>query len=62
MDGTEEAVCRTLAAVNAPLHDIGILTDPGMFAKMDSLTDAQCMRRIPYLRSTHDGSSSCTTS
>ena len=41
---------RTLAAVDAPLYDIGILTDRGMFPKMDALTSTQCLRRIRYLK------------
>ena len=50
MDRTEQAVRRTLAAVNAPLYDIGILTDRGMFPRMDALTAAQCIARVSYLK------------
>ncbi len=50
MNRTEQAVRRTLAAVDAPLYDIGILTDRGMFPRMDALTPAQCMARLRYLK------------
>ncbi len=50
MDRTELAVRRTLAAVDAPLYDIGILTDRGMFPRMDALTAAQCIARLRYLK------------
>ncbi len=50
MDRTEQAVRRTLAAVNAPLYDIGILTDRGMFPRMDALTASECMARLRYLK------------
>ena len=38
MDRTEQIVRKTLAAVDAPCYDIGILTDRGMFPRMDALT------------------------
>ena len=50
MDRTEATVQKTLAAMDAPLYDIGILTDRGMFPRMDALTAAQCMARIRYLK------------
>ncbi len=50
MDRTELAVRRTLAAVDAPLYDIGILTDRGMFPRLDALTAAQCIARLRYLK------------
>ena len=50
MDRTEAAVQKTLAAVDAPLYDIGILTDQGMFPRMDALTAAQCIARVRYLK------------
>lgn len=50
MDRTELAVRRTLAAVDAPFYDIGILTDRGMFPRMDALTAAQCIAGLRYLK------------
>ncbi len=50
MNRTEKAVRNTLAAVDAPLYDIGILTDRGMFPRMDALTVAQCIARLRYLK------------
>ncbi len=50
MDRTEAAVQKTLAAVDAPLYDLGILSDRGMFPRMDALTAAQCMARVRYLK------------
>ena len=50
MGRTEEVVRKTLAAVEAPLYDIGILTDRGMFPRMDALTASQCMNRLRYLK------------
>lgn len=50
MDRTEQAVRRTLAAVDAPLYEIGILNDRGMFPRMDALTAEQCMARLRYLK------------
>ncbi len=50
MDKTEQAIRRTLAAIEAPLYDIGILNERGMYPRMDGLTAAQVHRSIPYLR------------
>ena len=50
MDKTEQAIRRTLAAIDAPLYDIGILNERGMYPRMDGLTAAQVQRSIPYLR------------
>ncbi len=50
MDRTEQAIRRTLAAVDAPIYDIGILTDRGMFPRMDALTTTQCIARLSYLK------------
>ncbi len=50
MDRTEQTVRKTLAAINAPCYDIGILTDRGMFPRMDALTVSQCMNRLRYLK------------
>ena len=50
MDKTEQTVRKTLAAVDAPCYDIGILTDQGMFPRMDALTASQCMNRLRYLK------------
>ena len=50
MDKTEQAIRRTLTAIDAPLYDIGILNECGMYPRMDGLTAAQVQRSIPYLR------------
>ena len=50
MDKTEQAISRTLAAIDAPLYDIGILNDRGMYPRMDGLTATQVMRSISNLR------------
>ena len=50
MGRTEEVVRKTLAAVEAPLYDIGILTDRGMFPRMEGLSASQCMSRLRYLK------------
>ena len=50
MDKTEQAIRRTLSAIDAPLYDIGILNERGMYPRMDALTAAQVHRSIPYLK------------
>ncbi len=50
MDKTEQAIRRTLTAIDAPLYDIGILNERGMYPRMDGLTAADVQRSIPYLR------------
>lgn len=50
MDKTEQAIRRTLAAIDAPLYDIGILNERGMYPRLDGLTAAHVQRSIPYLR------------
>lgn len=50
MNRTEQAVRNALAAVDAPCFDIGILSERGMFPRMDALTASQCITRIPYLK------------
>ena len=50
MGRTEEVVRKTLAAVEASLYDIGILTDRGMFPRMEGITASQCMSRLRYLK------------
>jgi len=50
VDKTEQAIRRTLAAIDAPLYDIGILSERGMFPRMDALAASQVLCRIPYLK------------
>ncbi len=50
MDRTEQTVRKTLAAIGAPGYDIGILTDRGMFPRMEALTASQVMTRLRYLK------------
>ena len=50
MDRTEQAVRKTLAAIDVSLYDIGILTDRGMFPKMEALSAPQCINRLRYLK------------
>ena len=50
MERTEHTLRKTLAAIDAPCYDIGILTDRGMFPRMDALTPSQCVTRLRYLK------------
>ena len=50
MDRTEEAVRETLAGVDAPSYDLGILSERGMFPKMDAIDAAQVISRLRYLK------------
>lgn len=50
MDRTEQTVRKTLAAIDAPCYDVGILTDRGMFPRMEALTASQCMNLVRYLK------------
>ena len=50
MDKTQQAISRTLAAIDVPLYDIGILNERGMYPRMEALTAAQVLRRVPYLK------------
>ena len=50
MDRTEHTVRKTLAATDAPCYDIGILTDRGMFPRMEALSASQFMTRLRYLK------------
>ena len=50
MDRTEQTVRKTLAAIDAPCYDIGILTDGGMFPRMEALSASQCMNRLRHLK------------
>lgn len=49
MNRTEQIVRKTLAAIDAPCYDLGILTDRGMFPKMEALSSSQCLDRLRYL-------------
>ncbi len=50
MDRTEQTVRKILAAIGAPGYDIGILTERGMFPRMEALTASQVMTRLRYLK------------
>ncbi len=50
MDRTEHIVRKTLAAVDAPCYDIGVLTDRGMFPRMEALSASEFMTRLRYLK------------
>ena len=48
MGRTEEVVRKTLAAVEASLYDIGILTDRGMFPRMEAINASQRINRCVF--------------
>ncbi len=50
MDRTEQTVHKTLAAIDTPCYDIGILTDRGMFPRMEGFTASECINCLRYLK------------
>ena len=50
MDRTEQTVRKTFAAIDAPYYDIGILSDRGMFPRMEAFSAPQCINRLRYLK------------
>jgi hypothetical protein len=50
MDRAEISVRNMLTAVEAPLYDIGVLSDRGMLPGLDSIPAAAVLERLPLLR------------
>lgn len=50
MNRCESAVRSMLQAIDAPLYDIGVLSDRGMLRGLDSLTADAVLSRLPLLR------------
>lgn len=50
MDKTESTVRNILTAVEAPLYDIGVLSDRGMLPGLDSIPAAAVLDRLSLLR------------
>jgi hypothetical protein len=50
MDRAEMTVRNMLAAVEAPLYDIGVLSDRGMLPGLDGITAAAVLERLPLLK------------
>ena len=57
MDGTKSTVRKMLTAIEAPLYDIGVLSDRGMLPGLDNIPAAAILdRRLPVKYSIY-----CTT-
>src|SRR6266702_8536908 len=50
MDRTQSAVRNLLAAIEAPLYDVGVLSDRGMLPGLDSISAAAVLDRLPLLK------------
>jgi hypothetical protein len=50
MDRTESTVRKTLTAIEAPLYDIGVLSDRGMLPGLDSIPAAAILDRLSLLK------------
>jgi hypothetical protein len=50
MDRTESTVRNLLTAIEAPLYDVGVLTDRGMLPGLDSISVAAVLERLPLLK------------
>jgi RepB DNA-primase from phage plasmid len=50
MDKTESTVRNILTAVEAPLYDIGVLSDRGMLPGLDSIAAAAVLDRLSLLK------------
>jgi hypothetical protein len=50
MDRTESTVRKMLTAVEAPLYDIGVLSDRGMLPGLDSIPAAAVLDRLSLLK------------
>lgn len=50
MDKTESTVRNILTAIEAPLYDIGVLSDRGMLPGLDSITAAAVLDRLSLLK------------
>jgi hypothetical protein len=50
MDKTESAVCNMLTAIEAPLYDVGVLSDRGMLPGLDGIPAAAVLDRLALLK------------
>jgi hypothetical protein len=50
MDKTESTVRNILTAVEAPLYDISVLSDPGMLPSLDGIPAAAVLDRLSLLK------------
>jgi hypothetical protein len=50
MDRTESTVRKMLTAIEAPLYDIGVLSDRGMLPGLDSIPVAAVRDRLSLLK------------
>ena len=50
MDRTEITVRKMLTAVEAPLYDIGVLSDRGMLPGLDSIPAAAVLNQLSLLK------------
>jgi hypothetical protein len=50
MDRTESTVRNLLTAIEAPLYDVGVLSDRGMLPGLDSISGAAVLERLPLLK------------
>ena len=50
MDGTESVVRNMLKAIEAPLYDVGVLSDRGMLPGLDAISGAAVLQRLSLLK------------
>src|SRR5260370_38455391 len=50
MDRTESTVRNLLTAIEAPLYDVGVLSDRGMLPGLDTISAAAVLERLPLLK------------
>jgi hypothetical protein len=50
MDRTESTVRNFLTAIEAPLFDVGVLSDRGMLPGLDGISAAAVLERLPLLK------------
>src|SRR5258708_3875508 len=50
MDRTESTVRNLITAIEAPLYDVGVLSDRGMLPGLDSISAAAVLERLPLLK------------
>src|SRR5260370_4657515 len=50
MDKTESTVRITLTAIEAPLYDVGVLSERGMLPGLDGISAAAVLERLPLLK------------
>jgi hypothetical protein len=50
MDRTESTVRNLLTAIDAPLYDVGVLSERGMLPRLDGISAAAVLERLPLLK------------